>query len=69
MAKYRVTQTIQSPGNEPVELPWLKSGDELETADTILGILRLSRPNPDDEFPHFHPTLLAINVTLIPEEN
>ena len=57
---FTVSQTIASPGNEPVTIPWVTDGNEIEAASSVVQILAAHN---DGSAPAFvRPVLLEISV-------
>lgn len=55
----RVIATIQSEGNDPVEMPWCKDGEDV---DVMLSVAQILRHAKDTE--PFAPKVLEIRVEL-----
>jgi hypothetical protein len=59
--RFTVSQTIQSPGNEPVEVRWVTDGTEIQAASSVVQIL--SQHDDTTAPPSVRPLLLGITVT------
>jgi hypothetical protein len=74
MAKFKVTETIQSTYRgkvgEPAEMQYVKAGDALDVMHAVAQILQMQADSEKESkrFPHLKTKLLAINITLV-EEN
>lgn len=66
MNKYRVVALVQSEGNDPVELRWLRGGDGVEAMISVGQILDEQAHQP---FGGYSTKLISISVTPVPDPN